>query len=356
MEKLSHIEFMKVYKTKIEPFIIPYDKEFKSLKKSARIKASIVVILAIAIGGIGLYYFKTPIIPMVSFILGIIFFSMAFKGVDAFKIRFKRDIGSKVLSLCGKVGFSDDKSAVCSSDIKMMGLFPSFTDKNDDDIIAGEYKGCKFVVNECRLTHIETKQQADKEVKETKTDFKGLVFKVQMNKNFLGKTVVGLDFKVRKMSGFDEVKLESIQFMRGRKIYSTDQIEARYILTTTFMEKLDELGKVFWKHRWGLDNPVFEEKMQHTEKLLNVVNSSSDLISKGVSTLMKTQMLGVSAAFIGGYMYVFIPTCEGDNLFEIGGGREKGFFEPDIYYEIYSQMWSFFALIDYMKLDEHLGL
>lgn len=356
MEKLSHIEFMKFYKTNVEPLIISYTEEIKSARKRANKKLLIVVILSLILGAGVWFFMKDFRILFVVLLLCLVLIGWANMEVSALLKKFKLDVGSKVLSLCGNVSFSDKKNAVKYYDIRKMGLFPNFTSKTDDDVIVGEYKGCKFLINECRLVHYEQKQHGDTRSQETKTDFNGLIFKVQMNKNFQGKTIVGLDFKIRKMRGFDEVKLESIQFMRGRKIYSTDQVEARYILTTTFMEKLDELGQEFWKHRFDSDNQACKEGLQQVEGWLNSVNSSSDLLSKGISTLVKTQFLGVSAAFIEGYMYLFIPLFEGDNMFEILEDRNGEFNNPDCYYKMYSQLWAFLSLIDYMKLDKHLGL
>ncbi|MEM1391353.1 MAG: DUF3137 domain-containing protein, partial [Pseudomonadota bacterium] len=44
---------------------------------------------------------------------------------------------------------------------------------------------------------------------------------------------------------FERVKLESPQFESAFEVYSTDQVEARYILTPDLMQRLVELEKTF---------------------------------------------------------------------------------------------------------------
>ncbi len=43
-----------------------------------------------------------------------------------------------------------------------------------------------------------------------------------------------------------EIELEDVNFAKKFKVYSQDQIEARYLLTTSFMERLQNLQKVFF--------------------------------------------------------------------------------------------------------------
>jgi hypothetical protein len=72
--------------------------------------------------------------------------------------------------------------------------------------------------------------------------FKGLFFSADMNKHFAGMTRVRSG-KAGWLSGLfgNTVKLEDPRFTNQFNVSSTDQVEARYILTPKFMERLTEL-------------------------------------------------------------------------------------------------------------------
>ena len=72
-----------------------------------------------------------------------------------------------------------------------------------------------------------------------------------MNKRFKGKTVVRKDSGIignwfkKKFSSLKNVKLEDPNFEKMFEVYSDDQVESRYLLTVTFMERLKELAETF---------------------------------------------------------------------------------------------------------------
>jgi hypothetical protein len=82
------------------------------------------------------------------------------------------------------------------------------------------------------------------------TIFKGLFFIADFNKEFRGRTVVLPDTAERLLGRFgkmlqkmnvsrdDLVKLESPEFEKEFAVYGTDQVEARYILSTSLMERI----------------------------------------------------------------------------------------------------------------------
>ncbi|MBK9456075.1 MAG: DUF3137 domain-containing protein [Bacteroidetes bacterium] len=70
------------------------------------------------------------------------------------------------------------------------------------------------------------------------------------NKHFNGNTYVLSDFGERFLGGFgkmlqglsigrpDVVRLEDVEFEKQFVVYSSDEVEARYILSTSFMEQI----------------------------------------------------------------------------------------------------------------------
>ncbi|MGJ3250883.1 MAG: DUF3137 domain-containing protein [Elainellaceae cyanobacterium] len=102
---------------------------------------------------------------------------------------------------------------------------------------------------------------AEKEVRDGdgdrqyKTIFKGLFFQANFNKSFNGRTIVIPDVAERWFGGLGKafqsinqtrgelIQLEDPEFERLFAVYGNDQIEARYILSTSLMRRLVELRK-----------------------------------------------------------------------------------------------------------------
>lgn len=106
-----------------------------------------------------------------------------------------------------------------------------------------------------------------------KTLFRGMIFDADFNKKFNGITVLAPNrTEGTNNSFFSEVKLEDADFGRLFKVYSTDQVEARYILTPALQEKLVNLVQ-------SLKNTTGEKKVMlsfFNSRLLLLIPSSVD--------------------------------------------------------------------------------
>ena len=117
-----------------------------------------------------------------------------------------------------------------------------------EDQISGTYKNV-------RINCFEAKLDGDPQIiKGYKTlRFKGLILDLSVNKNFTGKTIIKTDkgslinnISERKLPENQEVvRLEDPEFEKLFEVYSDDQVQARYLLTTSFMERLIELQQAF---------------------------------------------------------------------------------------------------------------
>ncbi len=87
--------------------------------------------------------------------------------------------------------------------------------------------------------------------KNQRTIFDGIFIYLSMNKNFSGKTIVTKDISpvgnwvANQFTSLENVKLEDPTFEREFEVYSSNQTEARYILSPTFMELLLKLRTLF---------------------------------------------------------------------------------------------------------------
>lgn len=111
------------------------------------------------------------------------------------------------------------------------------------DEIRGVYKNISI-----RFAEIETKKVTGTgKNRRVKRLFKGLFITMSFHKPFHGTTIVRKDAgQWRKWANAGEletVSLEDPQFEKEFEVYSTDQVEARYILTPEFMIRLLDLLK-----------------------------------------------------------------------------------------------------------------
>lgn len=89
-----------------------------------------------------------------------------------------------------------------------------------------------------------------KKIRSNASTFKGVIVEFEMNKDFEGHTFIldntsdGLVIPVDK-NKYGKVNLEDIEFMKNYTVWSDNQIEARYILTTAFIERLKNMKTSF---------------------------------------------------------------------------------------------------------------
>ena len=158
----------------------------------------------------------------------------------------KTDIFPNILNFFGSFSYHPEttKSAGAYS---YSELIPKFSRETSEDHITGSYKGVQIDLFETELEQVRRTKKNTYYV----TVFDGIIITLSMNKEFKGKTIVRKDggllgnwFK-NTFSSLENVKLEDPNFEKIFEVFSDDQIEARYLLTVTFMERLNELASVF---------------------------------------------------------------------------------------------------------------
>ena len=324
MKNLTREEFSQIYENQFLPILTPLEQKRKIDKKKSKPFEILCVIFGLSII-ITSFLPNTPFpeIRIVSVILLIITIFIAGNVCPGIRDDVKKEVITKILSLFWQFYLTTDKYPITAKTIKEMGLFPSFTDIYCDDVIEGIHKDLNLTISETHLFHSE---QIGKHA-HIFDDFHGLLLKIQMHKKFTGKTIVGVNHNIRKLKGFEQVNLEDIEFAKNLKVFSTDQIEARYILTTAFMQRLFWLGEFF-------------------------ANNGDAVSNKSNYAAFSQEDLLVSAAFIDGNVYLFVPTKE--DFFEIS--ESESILNVDKYYDVYCQIQHILSIVEYMKFDMKLGL
>ncbi|MBR3675925.1 MAG: DUF3137 domain-containing protein [Alphaproteobacteria bacterium] len=131
--------------------------------------------------------------------------------------------------------------------LRQSDLFGAYTLNVGDDYFSGTFEDVRITVAEEKLLEIK-KDFCNFDIK--KEVFGGVCILFEMNKNFKGRTVVLKDRgiignAINKVNGLQNVKLEDSRFEKVFEVYSDDQIEARYLLTTAFMERMLKLRDLY---------------------------------------------------------------------------------------------------------------
>ena len=138
----------------------------------------------------------------------------------------------------------DEAGKIGTSRLTASTLLPHHDDYKSEDKFTGSYKGVEVELAEAKLT----KEQGSGKDRKTVTVFKGLFVLLSTHKPVNGKTVIKRDAGAianwlgEKFGGLERVALEDPAFEERFEVYGTDQIEARYLLTPAFMERLTTLA------------------------------------------------------------------------------------------------------------------
>ena len=128
-------------------------------------------------------------------------------------------------------------------------IFSSTPDRvSGNDFVRGKIDGIEIQFSDF---HAEKKHKDNKGRTSWSTIFQGLFLVSEFNKEFKGSTVIlpdtaqstfgdyiGSFLQANNFSRNDLIKMDNVEFEKEFVVYGTDQIEARYILSHTLMQKI----------------------------------------------------------------------------------------------------------------------
>lgn len=222
---------------------------------------------------------------------------------------FERNLKKQIMTLVFKnvPNFKwQEKSDISNYMIEKFRLFDfDLQSRNDDDCFKGKYKDIDIDICETAL----------------RITFRGILICLSLkDKNYKGLTLIKQDNLFTtidkplksyiKNNDLKLVKLEDVEFDKIFNVSSSDQIEARYILTTSFMERLKNLKTVFKADK-------------------------------------------VEASFCSNYVLIALHTWK--DLFKLGNVT-KPVYNFNQYKTMIDEFASIFELIDELKFTDNIGL
>jgi hypothetical protein len=143
-------------------------------------------------------------------------------------------------ALCGPLGIAylaDGKDAPAFSEYRSLNLLPAFDDKAFQDFFSGRRGQVDFALCEATLHAGSGKSRH--------LVFQGQLLRLVTPRRLASQTVVlrnsGWANRFECPRGLEAVGLEDPTFNKVFCVFGSDQVEAREILTPTFMERLDQL-------------------------------------------------------------------------------------------------------------------
>ncbi|WNO08297.1 DUF3137 domain-containing protein [Teredinibacter sp. KSP-S5-2] len=307
--------FANHYETHIKPLAMEYEEKRRAAIDKANVRLK--VTLAVLVGVTTLVHtlqeegnWPIAIIFSLIFTYGVMN-PWVVRPLKEYKTSIKDQVFPKILSFLGEFEYRSS----CSDTVMQWsntGLIPSYNREINEDAIYGLYKGVMLNLFE---SHLKNERGSGKDRREV-TVFKGIVIDIDMNKPFQGKTILRKDrgkvrnWLKRTFDRMDRVVLEDPKFESIFEVYSTDQIEARYLLTPAFMERINSLV----------------ERMEGE---------------------------GIQCCFLSEKLFMMIPLTK--NMFEPGSVFESEDFVDDAK-SLLADMNDIFSIVEILKLNQSTRL
>ena len=243
--------FRELYSTILVPKLAELDKTRKSILDLIK-KHILISLVPLCIFGYISVLFETPI-PIVLVAAACI--GYAFYKINplwsSYYSAFKQQVIKQIIHFIDDTLIYSPSDCISRSRFEECGIFRTYIDRyRGDDLVTGKRGSTDMKYYE---VHAEYKTQTTDSKGRTQTHwhtiFKGLLFSADFNKHFSVSTYVLTDTaeklfgsfgtKFQKFSGHgDLVKLEDPEFEKSFVVYSSDQTEARYILSTSLMKRI----------------------------------------------------------------------------------------------------------------------
>jgi len=242
--------FNAYYQREIAPDLYKFEKARRAAIKRALPVAIAGFVAAIGSGTVYAFYGDYAIIPGIA---SIALFIWAWHIVADAKQDLKVFLARKVLSFFG-LTFTDYAGGFYRDQFDELGLLPAYTTANLEDRISGTHDGVTIDIAEAHLLKIKSAGR----YASYRTMFRGLLCAFSFPKRFSGRTVIAAEKGwVRKLvrrlkASGERVRLEDRRFEKTFEVHSTDQVEARYLLTPVFMERVLALVDSFKSRRTRL--------------------------------------------------------------------------------------------------------
>jgi hypothetical protein len=246
-------ELRNFYTTRLTVDLRELEGKRRQVMHNSLVAGGVVLVLGLIVAGVAMSQGAPPVVLVFVLIGCVIIGGIAFAIIGkGYKAEFKQRIIGRIIRFL-EPGLSYQPDGLIDERIfKTSALFTQGIDRySGEDLVQGMVGKTRITFSE---VHAEYKTTSTDSKGRRKTHwhtiFKGLFFIADFNKHFQGQTVVLPDTAESLFGGFgkmlqawniaraDLVTLEDPQFEREFVVYGSDQIEARYILSMSLMQRI----------------------------------------------------------------------------------------------------------------------
>lgn len=235
---------------KLAPTLQVLENKRKELLRKGRSEGLIYAAVFLVVGVIALLILKLEGIfgPIVIVVISVIILITCINNKSKiFSSFYKEEVVDEIIhAFCPNATYSPN-NGVGEDLFRNSGLF-TFPDRyHAEDLIEGCLDKTSFI---CSEVHAE-----ERRARSTKNGvqyywediFKGFLFIADFHKEFQGETTILRNSFFKVKMGASRVKMENPDFEKVFDVFSTNQIEARYLITPSMMERMLKLDSNFKK-------------------------------------------------------------------------------------------------------------
>ena len=235
---------------KLAPTLQVLENKRKELLRKGRSEGLIYAAVFLVVGVVALLILKLEGIfgPIVIVVISVIIFITCINNKSQiFSSFYTEEVVDEIIhAFCPNATYSPN-NGVGEDLFRNSGLFTSPDRYHAEDLIEGCLDKTSFI---CSEVHAE-----ERRARSTKNGvqyywediFKGFLFIADFHKEFQGETTILRNSFFKVKMGASRVKMENPDFEKVFDVFSTNQIEARYLITPSMMERMLKLDSNFKK-------------------------------------------------------------------------------------------------------------
>ena len=246
-------ELKEFYQTQLIKDLQQLEQKRKKVIQNSMIAAGVVLVLGLIVAGVLMSQGAPPVVLIFVLIGCIIVGVLAFAAIGrGYKAEFKQQIISKIIAFLEPGLSYQPQGLISQTTFRACGLFNQHIDRyQGEDRVHGMVGKTQVDFSEIHAEYkTTTRDSKGRTQTQWHTIFKGLFFIADFNKHFNGQTVILPDTAEKVFGSFgkmlqswnvaraDLIQLEDPEFEREFVVYGNDQIEARYILSTSLMRRI----------------------------------------------------------------------------------------------------------------------
>lgn len=245
-----------VYATELQPILAELEAKRTRVRNRVLLSTAIILAVGLALALPGLRYLGPFALFILLFIAITAWWAVNRGPLRRYRALFKNEVMQRLVRLAGYDLTYTPDAGISETEFRASRIYQRGIDRyNCEDLLEGTFGATRFRLSEVHAEYKETTTDSKGHTQTTwHTIFKGIFFGADFNKDFSGITLVLPDTFQGFLGGFGQtlqnwggrlggrpgelVTLEDVEFEKLFVVYSTDQIEARYLLSTSLMQRL----------------------------------------------------------------------------------------------------------------------